>query len=263
MCPVNHDGWLPLLHETADAVAAAMRGVTDFGPSGQRSGQYALDLVADGAALSTLRRAGVSIMSEESGFERGRLDAVVVVDPIDGSTNASRGIPYFATSLAVVEGGSVTAALVVNQATGETYTASLGGGAWCDGRRLAASGCEVPGRALVALNGVPPRHLGWAQCRMFGAAALDLCRVAAGLIDAYVDCDTEAHGPWDYLGGYLICREAGAGVVDAFDRDLITVDHTHRRTPVAAATPELLAWFAAARRPPTPPTPPTPPAPTP
>lgn len=243
VCPVNHDGWLPLLHETADAVAAAMRGVTDFGPSGQRSGQYALDLVADGAALSTLRRAGVSIMSEESGFERGRLDAVVVVDPIDGSTNASRGIPYFATSLAVVEGDDVAAALVVNQATGETFTATLGGGAWCGDRRLAGSGCTEPGRALVAVNGVPLHNPGWGQCRMFGAAALDLCRVADGVVDAYADYDVEAHGPWDYLGGYLICREAGAVVADALGRDLVTTDHAARRTPIAAATPHLLTWL--------------------
>ena len=50
----------------------------------------------------------------------------------------------------------------------------------------------------------------------------------------------DAHGVWDYLGGVLLCTEAGASVVDAFGRDLVVLDHDDRRTPVAAATPELL-----------------------
>ena len=70
---VNPDR-LSLLHEVADAVAAAFRGVRDFGPSGQRAGQYALDLVADEAALAVLQRAGVGVLSEESGFQPGRQD---------------------------------------------------------------------------------------------------------------------------------------------------------------------------------------------
>ena len=50
----------------------------------------------------------------------------------------------------------------------------------------------------------------------------------------YVDCSRDAHGPWDYLGGLLVCREAGAVVADAFDRELVVLDHAARRTPVAA-----------------------------
>ena len=72
-----------------------------------------------------------------------------------------------------------------------------------------------------------------------GAAALDLCAVAGGRFDAYLDCSPSAHGAWDYLGGMLVCQEAGALVVDAFDRPLATIDHGARRTPIAAATPEL------------------------
>jgi fructose-1,6-bisphosphatase/inositol monophosphatase family enzyme len=102
--------------------------------------------------------------------------------------------------------------------------------------------------SLVALSGYPRDYLGWYQFRALGAAALDLCAVAAGVVDAYIDCSGNAHGPWDYLGGLLVCREAGAFVVDAEDRDLVTLEYTDRRTPVAAGTQSLLDEAVAARR---------------
>src|SRR3954471_13498158 len=125
-----------LLHEVAEAVAAAMRTVTDFGPSGARVGQYVLDVTADGAALAVLNRAGVGVLSEESGFNPTSTGEVVVIDPIDGSTNASRGLPWFATSLCFVDEDGPAVSLVVNQATGVRFSAERGGGAWCGERRL-------------------------------------------------------------------------------------------------------------------------------
>jgi fructose-1,6-bisphosphatase/inositol monophosphatase family enzyme len=72
--------------------------------------------------------------------------------------------------------------------------------------------------------------------------------VAAGVLDGYVDCVREAHGVWDVAAASLICREAGVVVGDVFGRDLFVLDHAARRTPVAAATPELHAQLTAARR---------------
>jgi myo-inositol-1(or 4)-monophosphatase len=239
---------LGLLHDLADAVAAAMRTVTDWGPSGERDGQYALDVTADEAALAVIERAGVGVLSEESGYDPGTTGEVVVIDPIDGSTNASRGIPWFATSLCLVDATGPAAAVVVNQATGVRYSAERGGGAWCGERRLQPSGCTALSDAIVVISAVPPIDVGWAQFRAFGACALDLCAVADGVVDGYVDFGTEQHGVWDYLGGWLICREAGIAVVDAFERDMLHLDHAARRTPVAAATPVLAADLLAARR---------------
>jgi len=239
---------LGLLHEVSDAVAAAMRTVTDWGPSGARRGQYALDVVADDAALAVLRRAGVGVLSEESGFQPGTAGEVVVIDPIDGSTNASRGIPWFATSLCFVDADGPAAAVVVNQATGVCYSAERGGGAWCGERRLQPSTCSELAEAIVVISAVPPPDVGWAQFRAFGACALDLCAVADGVVDGFVDFGTEQHGVWDYLGAWLICQEAGIGVVDAFDRPMVHLDHKARRTPIAAATPSLAAELFSARR---------------
>ncbi|MEY2554728.1 MAG: monophosphatase [Ilumatobacteraceae bacterium] len=239
---------LGLLHEVGDAVAAAMRSVTDWGPSGNREGQYALDVIADDAALAVLHRAGVGVLSEESGFDRGDGAEVVVIDPIDGSTNASRGIPWFATSLCLVDDEGPAVALVVNQASGVRYSAVRGEGAFCGERRMRPTGCTELSEAIVVVSAVPPPDVGWAQFRALGACALDLCAVADGVVDGYVDFGTDQHGLWDYLGGWLICREAGVDVVDAFDRPLLHMNHADRRTPVAASSPQLLTSLLAARR---------------
>jgi fructose-1,6-bisphosphatase/inositol monophosphatase family enzyme len=216
--------------------------------TGHRVGQYVLDVVADEAALAVLRRAGVGVLSEESGLERPDATELVIIDPVDGSTNAARGVPWYATSLCLVDADGPAAALVVNQASGTRFSAERGGGAYCDGAPIAPSGCAQAAEAIVGLNGAPARPFGTAQSRMFGASALDLCLVAAGTLDGYVDCVDEAHGIWDYAGAALVCAEVGVPISDAFDRPLFHRDHAARRTPVAAATPELFDALLAARR---------------
>jgi myo-inositol-1(or 4)-monophosphatase len=205
-------------------------------------------VTADEAALAILHRAGVGVLSEESGYAPGTTGEVVVMDPIDGSTNASRGIPWFATSLCFVDADGPAISVVVNQATGVRYSAERGGGAWCGERRLRPSMCAELSDAIVVVSAVPPPDVGWAQFRALGACALDLCAVADGVVDGFVDFGSEQHGVWDYLGGWLICREAGIAVVDAFDREMVHLAHDARRTPVAAATPLLAAELLAARR---------------
>jgi fructose-1,6-bisphosphatase/inositol monophosphatase family enzyme len=239
---------LEVLHDAATAVRQALDDLSDWGDAGTRPGQYHSDLAADAAALAVLARAGLGALSEESGLHRGDRSIVVVLDPVDGSTNASRRLPWYATSLCAVDREGSRAAVVVDQASGARYEATRGGGARRDGQPLRPSGCTDLGESLVALSGYPPHWFGWKQFRAFGAAALDPCAVADGRFDAYVDCSPSAHGAWDYLGGALVCQEAGAVVVDAYDRPLTTIEHAARRTPIAAATPALLDAAVAARR---------------
>ena len=239
---------LGVLHDAASAVRTALDGLADWGSAGTTPGQYLSDLAADDAALAVLDRAGLGAMSEESGVHGGDRPVVVVLDPVDGSTNASRGLPWYATSLCAVDEDGPRAALVVDQASGLRFEATRGGGARVDGRPLVPSGCQEMSEAVVGLSGYPPWSFGWKQFRALGAVALDLCAVAGGRLDAYVDCSPDAHGSWDYLAAMLICREAGAVVADALDRELVTLDHTARRTPIAAGTPELLQVAVDARR---------------
>ena len=244
---VNDDAVLAVLHDAATAVGAVLEGLPDWGLAGTRAGQYRSDLAADAAALAVLERAGFGVLSEESGLHHGDRPVVVVLDPVDGSTNAAHGLPWFATSLCAVDASGPLAAVVVNQATGVRYEAVRGGGARRDGRAIRPSAVTMLDEALVGLSGLPPAHLGWRQFRALGAAALDLCAVAEGALDGYVDCLADAHGPWDYLGGMLVCLEAGAAVADAGGRDLVALEHGARRTPVAAASAGLLEQLLASR----------------
>jgi fructose-1,6-bisphosphatase/inositol monophosphatase family enzyme len=171
----------------------------------------------------------------------------VVLDPVDGSTNASRGLPWWATSACAVDADGPLAAVVANQATGARFEAGRGDGARCDGRPIEPTSCQTMGEAIAALSGYPRHWLGWLQYRALGAAALDLCAVAAGQVDVFVDCAAQSLAPWDYLGGILICEEAGAVVQEAFGRDLVGRQAGMRRTVVAAATPALLAEAVASR----------------
>ncbi len=243
----SDDALLVLLGDVADAVADALAGVTDWSMVDPSRGQYAADLVADAAALEVLDAAGVGVVSEESGRRRPEQVVTVVVDPLDGSTNASRGVPWYATSLCAVVDDEVRVGLVADLAGGRRYEAVVGAGATCDGVPIAPSGSERLARSFVGLSGYPARYLGWKQYRALGAAALDLCAVADGTLDGYLDCSWNAHGVWDYLAGALVCTEAGAVVSDAHGRDLLTLDPAERRTPVAAATPGLLDELVAVR----------------
>lgn len=239
---MTDDDLLALLHSTATAIRTALDSLDEWRlVGGDRSDEYTHDQVADAAALRTLGEAPVGILSEETGLHHADRDLIVVVDPVDGSTNASAGLPWWATSLCVVDADGPRVALVVNQAVGTRYAAIRGGGATVDGVAIPRPTKTDLADSLVALSGLPPRHLGWRQFRALGAAALDMCAVATGSIDAYIDCTAKpAHGPWDYLGGMLVCTEAGAVVADRYGNDLVVLEHGARRTPVAAATPELL-----------------------
>ncbi len=110
-----------------------------------------------------------------------------------------------------------------------------------------SSRCTAIADGFIGLSGYPARPFGWDQFRTLGAGALDLCLVAEGTLDGFVDC-VSGHGVWDYAGAWLVCHEAGALMVDGLGRELIIRDYTARRAPVAAATPELLDALLEARR---------------
>jgi fructose-1,6-bisphosphatase/inositol monophosphatase family enzyme len=232
---------LAVLNETAEAVSVVLRANKDWSLSGLRDTQYSVDLRADSAALEVLHGAGVAVLSEESEITGtfGDDDLCVVMDPLDGSTNASRGVQWFATALCAIDKSGMRAGLVVNQANGiDRYWATTGGGAFHNGVAMRPSACVDLSEAVVGVSGIPKQRPKWGQFRALGAAALDICLVADGVIDAWIDFNT--HGVWDYLASALICQEAGAQIAEHQDRDLIVHQHGQRRTPIVAATPELL-----------------------
>lgn len=232
------------LHDVADAAADTLDEIADWSLSGERDGQYSADVVVDDVIVDMLQASGFEVLSEESGI--GDIDwpiddhrLLAVVDPIDGSTNASKGLPWFATSICIVDRDGLRAALVAEQSGTETrFAASRGSGANCDGVPMRVIANRDLSSAVIGTNGVPPSPHGWWQFRTLGAAALDISLVAKGGLDGYVDFHD--HGVWDYLAAVLICREAGAFVGEVDGKDLMVIDPNERRSPVVASSQELL-----------------------
>jgi len=148
-----------------------------------------------------------------------------IVDPLDGTTNFLHGIPCFAISIALERNGEIVAAVVLNPATDELFTAERGGGAFLNDRRLrvaarknlsdAVIGCGVPhlgrgnhGKFLIELRHVMGEVAGM---RRLGSASLDLAYVAAGRFDGFWERDL---APWDIAAGILLIREAGGYATD-------------------------------------------------
>ena len=232
---------LEVFADTAKAIGAAVRQI----PAAERRertdtpGQYALDLIADAAGLAVLSKVPVKILSEESSWSGASDSSItVVIDPVDGSTNCARGIPYFATSISALVNGEFYASLVQNLATG-TATTATPDGVWRDGVPVQSSSVTAIERSVVAVSGLPSAHLAWKQFRALGSCALALCDVAAGLLDAYVDTGRWPR-PWDYLGGLHACTHSGAVFIETHGEELIVAEDGATRGMLVAATPELL-----------------------
>ena len=148
-----------------------------------------------------------------------------IVDPLDGTTNFLHGIPAFASSIALERNGEIVAAVVLNPATDELFTAERGGGAFVNDRRLRVAarkvlsdsviGCGIPnlgrgnhGKFLVEMRHVMGEVAG---IRRLGSVSLDLAYVAAGRFDGFWERDLL---PWDIAAGALLIREAGGYASD-------------------------------------------------
>ena len=164
------------------------------------------------------------IVGEEGTDRPGTSGVRWIVDPLDGTTNYLYGLAGFGVSIAVEVGGVVTAGVVLDVVRGDLFAATLGGGATRDGEPIHASSLtdlrtalvatgfaydsEVRARQAEVLTTVLPRVR---DIRRFGAAAVDLCAVACGRVDAYFEGGL---APWDLAAGGLIAAEAGAVVTD-------------------------------------------------
>ncbi len=165
-------------------------------------------------------RPGDGVLGEEGASTESTTGVTWVVDPIDGTVNFLYGIPQYAVSIAAVVDGESLAGVVTNVATGECFTAVRGEGAWCDDVPLAVREAGPLSQALVGTGFSYEREVRALQAqavarllghvrdvRRLGSAALDLCYVGAGRLDAYVE---EGLNPWDMAAGGLVATEAGA-----------------------------------------------------
>ena len=191
-----------------------------------------------------------AIQAEESGLQ-GDSDHVWIIDPLDGTANFLHGFPVFCVSIGLQIKGRIEHAAVYDPMREELFMASRGAGALLDDRKIRVSGRKEIGFALIG-TGFPFRQadsemapylemLGkvvknTAGVRRPGAAALDLCYVAAGRLDGFWETGLK---PWDLAAGSLIIREAG-GIISGLDGSENFMETGH----VLAGTPKIYAGLA-------------------
>ena len=148
-----------------------------------------------------------------------------LVAPIDGFVNFGRGIPYFSVSVAMVEKGVVSAAVIYNPATGDIWFAEKGSGAFKKGERsherLRVSSRKDLGEALIGINNLSTSIPEAAGVRLQGAVSLDLAAVAAGSLDAVVATSVPAAV---MAAGLLLVKEAGGYVYELNQKDIRSED---------------------------------------
>lgn len=210
------------------------------------------DRAAEKAVISVIHKhyPDHAILAEESGAS-GESDTVWIIDPLDGTTNYLHGFPVFAVSIGVQVKGRMEHGVVYDPLRQELFTASRGHGAQVDGHRIRVSGRKEMQRALIGtgfpfrdakmdikpyLNMLGTTIQNTSGVRRAGAAALDLCYVAAGRLDAFFEIGL---APWDLAAGSLIIREAG-GMVSGLDGSENFMETGH----VLCGTPRVYRDFA-------------------
>jgi myo-inositol-1(or 4)-monophosphatase len=215
-----------------------------------------VDRAAEEAIIDTVRRAYPEhgFLAEESGASQGATEHRWIIDPLDGTTNFIHGFPQYCVSIAVEHRGSLAHAVIYDPVKNELFTASKGGGAFLNDRRVRVTKCLKLQDALVG-TGFPFKELtrldrytaqlktimqASAGVRRAGAAALDLAYVACGRLDAFWELGL---APWDMAAGALLIQEAGGLVADpdGEDRFLESGD-------ICAATPKIFPALLQALR---------------
>ncbi len=203
-----------------------------------------VDQAAERVVIETLLGAypGHGILAEESGDQHGAKDSdfVWIIDPLDGTTNFIHGYPFYAVSIGLAVKGQIQQAVVYDPVHNDLFYASKGRGAFLNDRRLRVSKRTRMAESLIG-TGFPFRRgdnfkrymemfatisQSCAGLRRPGAAALDLCYVAAGYCDGFFETGLS---PWDVAAGSLIVTEAG-GLVGNFSGD---ADFLYQREVIA------------------------------
>jgi len=220
------------------------------------------DCESETAVVAAIRRhlPDHAILAEESGQKEppeNRAPTRWIIDPLDGTTNYSHGLPIYSISIAVEHKGEVVLGSVSNPQTGEFFLARCGCGATFNGRPIRVSSTPTLDTSLV-VTGFPydsrqraDRYLAFWRAitmrahglRRLGSAAIDMCYVAAGIFDAYYE---ESLNPWDWAAGMLIVREAGGHVTDYAGRPF-EIDFKQCLATNGLVHPEMLEILGGAR----------------
>ncbi len=174
-----------------------------------------------------------SVLAEESGNHKSGSEYLWVIDPLDGTTNFAHGLPIFSVSIGVQKNGETICGVVYDVMRDALYSAELGSGAFCNGRKLSVSqNSDI--RKSVLVTGFPynisenPDHAfehfiaflkNARAVRRLGSAAIDFCYTAEGVFDGFWEVFLH---PWDMCAGKILVEEAG-GIVTDFNGNEINI----------------------------------------
>jgi myo-inositol-1(or 4)-monophosphatase len=212
---------------------------------------YRLDDIAEKAALETLKGEPVAVLSEEAGFLflDESPDYICVIDPVDGSTNAILGVPFYCTSVALapwsenVSLQDVNVCVVMNLVTGDTFEAKKGKGARLNGKAICPTSKTVLDEAVgsLYLNSDYRIISAFSKVRAMGAVALELAYIASGGLDCLVD-DRSRLKVTDVAAGKILIEEAGGKITDIGGNDLNhSITRLERVSVIAAGNQKLHA----------------------
>ena len=205
-------------------------GNTKMGPGAGGDISRKIDLVAEKKVIDIVNQSGVNptIIGEECGTIKGNDSGYIIMDAIDGTTNITRAIPFNCCSLAYSTDStlsSVVDAAVIDIARGDLYYASKGKGAFLNGNKITVrehesvkedeiiAGINISGVSKDLLHSISPIITRLNHIRIFGANALELCFLARGFLDVFMDFRDKIR-PTDMAAAILIAREAGGLVLD-------------------------------------------------
>lgn len=215
---------LEAVHQAGEELRARLGKEHVVEQKGYRDVVTAADRAAESAVLSTIeaRFPDHAILSEEAGASAGHSPYTWVVDPLDGTTNFSRGHPTFSVSVGVLHQGTPVVGVVHDPVREQTFAAVQGEGATVNGEPIAVSRFSRLAHSLVALDWAhADEDRAWVvEClgrlapscrtvRSLGSAALALAYVGAGWVDVYF---ARGLGPWDAAAGSLIITESGGRI---------------------------------------------------
>jgi len=211
------------VHARTKGIAGTARGNRQLGRGAGGDISKRIDLVAEKTVIELLkkRKVDATIIGEECGWIEGK-KGYVIMDAIDGTTNASRRIPFYCCSLAYATDfrlSAVTHAAIIDLANGDLYYASKGKGAFCNGKRIRVKeagddvviGMNVSAIGDDVVKRLAPVMRKASHVRLFGAVALELCYLARGWLDASIDLRGKIR-PTDIAAAYLIVKEAGGKI---------------------------------------------------
>lgn len=215
-----------------------------------------IDLIAEEEAINALKEHGLrcKVIAEEAGEIKLGDDGYIILDAIDGTTNAIKGFPFACCSIAYARDYSISSiehAAVIDLYNGDIYYSSRGSGAYVNGKSISVSkvrsniiGLNLSGVSNDIIDKVKPLLNKANHIRHLGANALELCFLAKGLFDAYIDLRNKLRVT-DMAAALLIAKEAGGVIIDANGSNLdydLSIDN--RISFIAAADHNILESIA-------------------